>query len=66
MLTETVVYFNHRLMVEESRDHQIADLSRASLETLVDLFTAQVGTVFAIYLDTKCVYRSSVLISDLI
>jgi len=66
MPTVTVVYFNHRLQVQESRGHQVPDLERVSLEAVVDLFNAQIGTVLAVYHDETCLYRSGVVISDLI
>ena len=65
MITVRIVYFNHRLHSQESRDHDVADLSRASLEALVDLFNAQVGTVLAVFHGETCVHRSAVQVSDL-
>jgi hypothetical protein len=45
---------------------EVADLCRATIEKLVDLFEGQVGTVFSVYHGDCRLHRSAVQLSDLI
>lgn len=62
----TITFFNHRTQAAESRRHQVADLERATIERVVDLFDAQVGTVLSVYADSRCLHRSAVDLDDLL
>jgi hypothetical protein len=62
----TVVYFNHRLRLQERRDHLVANHDRPTIEQVVDLFDSEVGTVLAVYNGNHCLHRSAAQISDML
>jgi hypothetical protein len=61
----TVTYFNHRTQQQERRDHTVPDYTTPTIEAVVDLFDAQVGTVLKVEGNGGCLHRSMALPSDL-
>ena len=61
-----ITFFNYRTKSTEARRHQVADLERATIEGVVDLFDAHVGTVLSVYADQHCLHRSAIDLGDLL
>lgn len=62
----TVRYFNHTAGQPETREHELADMSPASIQAVVDLFDAQVDTVLDIHNEIGVqIYKAMVNEDDL-